>query len=65
MQVDSFSALPFGGNPAVVVLEARGLAEDELPRVAAELRAPGTAFVFRRTSWALTAESVSSRPRAR
>jgi trans-2,3-dihydro-3-hydroxyanthranilate isomerase len=46
MQVDSFSALPFGGNPAVVVLEARGLAEEELPRVAAELRAPGTAFVF-------------------
>ena len=46
MQVDSFSALPFGGNPAVVVLEASGLAEEELPRVAAELRAPGTAFVF-------------------
>src|SRR5262245_37900856 len=46
MQVDSFSAVPFGGNPAVVVLEAGGLAEEELPRVAAELRAPGTAFIF-------------------
>jgi trans-2,3-dihydro-3-hydroxyanthranilate isomerase len=46
VQVDSFSASPFGGNPAVVVLEASGLAEEELPRIAAELRAPGTAFVF-------------------
>jgi trans-2,3-dihydro-3-hydroxyanthranilate isomerase len=45
-QVDSFAARPFGGNPAVVVLEASGLAEDDLPRIAAELRAPGTAFVF-------------------
>ena len=45
-QVDSFARGPFGGNPAVVVLEATGLAEDELPRIAAELRAPGTAFVF-------------------
>ena len=45
-QVDSFSTLPFGGNPAVVVLEASSLAEEELPRIAAELRAPGSAFVF-------------------
>ena len=46
MQVDSFSAVPFGGNPAVVVLDANRLAEGELPRIAGELRAPGTAFVF-------------------
>src|SRR5262245_52390403 len=46
VQVDSFTAEAFGGNPAVVVLEASGLAEDELLRIAAELRAPGTSFVF-------------------
>lgn len=46
VQVDAFSTLPFGGNPAVVVLEASSLAEEELPRIAAELRAPGSAFVF-------------------
>jgi PhzF family phenazine biosynthesis protein len=45
-RVDAFSAHPFGGNPAVVVLEAGRLSEDELPRIAGELRAPGTAFVF-------------------
>jgi trans-2,3-dihydro-3-hydroxyanthranilate isomerase len=45
-RVDAFAAHPFGGNPAVVVLEAGSLVEDELSRIAAELRAPGTAFVF-------------------
>jgi PhzF family phenazine biosynthesis protein len=44
--VDAFADAPLGGNPAAVVMGAEALAEDELARVAGELRAPGNAFVF-------------------
>jgi PhzF family phenazine biosynthesis protein len=45
IQADVFTSRPFAGNPAVAVLDADGLDEAAMQRVAAELRAPGTAFV--------------------
>jgi trans-2,3-dihydro-3-hydroxyanthranilate isomerase len=45
IQADVFSARPFAGNPAVAVLDADGLDEAAMQRIAGELRAPGTAFV--------------------
>lgn len=45
IQADIFTTRPFAGNPAAVVLDADGLDEAALGRIAAELRAPGTAFV--------------------
>ncbi len=53
LQADVFTTRPFGGNPAVAVLDADGLDEAAMQRIAGELRAPGTAFV-----------SASSRPDA-
>ena len=45
IQVDVFTSRPFAGNPAVAVLDADGLDEAAMQRIATELRAPGTAFV--------------------
>ena len=45
VQADVFTARAFGGNPAVAVLDADGLDEAAMQRIAGELRAPGTAFV--------------------
>jgi PhzF family phenazine biosynthesis protein len=45
IQADVFTSRPFAGNPAVAVLDADGLDEAAMQRIAAELRAPGTAFV--------------------
>ena len=53
LQADVFTTRPFAGNPAVAVLDADGLDETAMLRVAGELRAPGTAFL-----------SASSRPDA-
>ena len=53
IQADVFTSRPFAGNPAVAVLDADGLDEAAMQRIAGELRAPGTAFV-----------SASSRPDA-
>lgn len=53
LQADVFTTRPFGGNPAMAVLDADGLDEAAMQRIAGELRAPGTAFV-----------SASSRPDA-
>jgi PhzF family phenazine biosynthesis protein len=52
-QADIFTDRPFAGNPAAAVLDADGLDEGTMRRVAAEMRAPGTAFV-----------SASGRPHA-
>jgi len=43
--VDSFTATPFTGNPAAVVLDATALDERGMKTVAAELARPATAFL--------------------
>jgi PhzF family phenazine biosynthesis protein len=43
--VDAFSDRPYAGNPAGVVLEASGLTEAQMRRIANELHASETAFV--------------------
>ncbi len=36
-QVDAFTGRPFGGNPARVVLDAEGLTEEQMKKIAAEM----------------------------
>ncbi len=45
-QVDSFTELPFQGNPAGVVLNADGLSENDMHNIARELNNSETAFFF-------------------
>jgi trans-2,3-dihydro-3-hydroxyanthranilate isomerase len=45
-QVDAFSDLPFGGNPAGVVLNAIGLNESHMLNIAREMNLSETAFIF-------------------
>jgi len=45
-QVDAFTALRHGGNPAAVVLDAERLDEQEMQALARELRGGDSAFVF-------------------
>lgn len=45
-QVDAFTRRQFTGNPAGVVLDADGLAEDDMLAIARELNNADTAFVF-------------------
>jgi trans-2,3-dihydro-3-hydroxyanthranilate isomerase len=44
-QVDAFTNVAFGGNPAGVVPDARGLTEDEMQKIAREMALSETAFV--------------------
>ena len=44
-QVDAFTRYPFGGNPAGVVLDAVGLSDEQMKKVAAEMNVAETAFV--------------------
>lgn len=44
-QVDAFTDVPFGGNPAGVVPDARGLTEEEMQKIAREMALSETAFV--------------------
>jgi PhzF family phenazine biosynthesis protein len=44
-QVDAFTARPFDGNPAGVVLEADGLSDLDMRRIAREMNVAETAFV--------------------
>lgn len=46
LQVDAFTRRPFGGNPAGVVLEAGGLSDDEMRKIAAEMNVAETAFLL-------------------
>lgn len=48
LHVDAFTDVPFTGNPAAVLLDAEGLFEEQLPRIATELALPATAFVWSR-----------------
>jgi PhzF family phenazine biosynthesis protein len=45
IQADIFTARPFAGNPAAAVLDADGLDEAAMQRIASEMLVPGTAFV--------------------
>ncbi len=44
-QVDAFAERPFAGNPAAVVLDARGLSDQQMQAIAAEMNLAGTAFL--------------------
>ncbi|MFZ5968708.1 MAG: PhzF family phenazine biosynthesis protein [Bacillota bacterium] len=44
-QVDAFADRPFGGNPAGVVPDSRGLSEKEMQKIAREMNLSETAFV--------------------
>lgn len=44
-QVDAFTDVPFGGNPAGVVPDATGLSEDAMQKIAREMNLSETAFV--------------------
>lgn len=46
LHVDAFTDVPFTGNPAAVLLDAQGLSEEQLPRIATELNLPATVFVW-------------------
>ncbi len=45
LHVDVFTDQPFAGNPAAALLDADGLSEAQMQRMAAEMRLAGTAFV--------------------
>ncbi len=49
LQVDAFTARPFGGNPAGVVPDADGLSDDDMRRIAGEMNLAETAFLSRPT----------------
>jgi PhzF family phenazine biosynthesis protein len=44
-QVDAFAERPFAGNPAAVVLDARGLSDPQMQAIAAEMNLAGAAFL--------------------
>ncbi len=44
-QVDAFTKIPFGGNPAGVVTDALGVTEDDKQKIAKEMNLSETAFV--------------------
>ncbi len=48
--VDAFTLHPFSGNPAGVVLDAKGLTEAEMQMLAREKNLPETAFILPSTS---------------
>ncbi len=45
LQIDAFTSQPFGGNPAGVVLDARGLRDEEMQAIAKEMNLAETAFL--------------------
>ncbi len=44
--LDVFAARPYEGNPLAVVLDAEGLVESQMQRIAAQFNLPETVFVF-------------------
>jgi len=44
-QVDAFTSIPFGGNPAGVVTDASGLSDELKQKIAREMNLSETAFV--------------------
>ena len=45
-QVDAFTSEPYAGNPAGVVPDASGLSDEQMLRIAREMKLSETAFVF-------------------
>jgi PhzF family phenazine biosynthesis protein len=45
VQIDAFTARPFGGNPAAVVLDAAGLSAAQMQTIAREMNLSETAFL--------------------
>jgi trans-2,3-dihydro-3-hydroxyanthranilate isomerase len=45
LQVDAFTTVPFGGNPAAVVLDADNLSEETMSKIAKEMNVRETVFV--------------------
>lgn len=45
-QVDAFTDVPFGGNPAGVVPDARGLSDETMQKIAREMNLSETAFII-------------------
>ena len=45
-QMDAFTHIPFGGNPAGVVPNADGLSDEQMQRIAREMNCSETAFVL-------------------
>lgn len=45
-QVDAFSDIPFGGNPAGVVPNAEGLNDNQMLKIAKDMNLSETAFIF-------------------
>ena len=45
-QIDAFTARPFGGNPAGVVLDADGLSDEEMAAIAREMNLAETAYLL-------------------
>ncbi|MFQ5899395.1 MAG: PhzF family phenazine biosynthesis protein [Candidatus Methylomirabilia bacterium] len=45
LQVDAFTAQPFGGNPAGVVLNAEGLSDEQMRGIVGEMNVAETAFL--------------------
>lgn len=45
-QIDSFTEMVFGGNPAGVVLKAEGLSDNDMQNIAAEMNLSETAFIL-------------------
>ncbi len=50
VQADIFTTRAFAGNPAGAVLDADGLTEADMSRIAAEMRLAGTCFITRATT---------------
>ncbi len=44
-QVDAFSAKPFGGNPAIIVPNAKRISETDMQKIANEMNVTETAFI--------------------
>ena len=44
-QLDAFTDVPFGGNPAGVVPHAEGLSDEHMQKIAREMNLSETAFV--------------------
>ncbi|MGH2569097.1 MAG: PhzF family phenazine biosynthesis protein, partial [Bacteroidota bacterium] len=45
-QINAFTAKPFSGNPAAVVLDAKGLSESKMQAIAREMNLSETAFIL-------------------
>ncbi len=45
-QIDAFTEWAFGGNPAAVVLNADGLTDDDMQKIASEMNLSETAFIL-------------------